>query len=85
VLRPSGKYRPKLLVVKPRLADDAPTELKRYPINNPDFPQQTTLGQFFDEAQWKAITNRAGSSPCACPPPSKHSGWRPNAMEPALA
>lgn len=43
-----------LLVVKPRLSDDGPADLMRYKADNRDFPQQTTLDQFFDEAQWES-------------------------------
>jgi hypothetical protein len=43
-----------LLVVKPRLRTDGPADLVRYLSDNPEFPQQSTLDQFFDEAQWES-------------------------------
>lgn len=43
-----------LLVVKPRLRMDGPADLMRYLSDNPQFPQQSTLDQFFDEAQWES-------------------------------
>ena len=43
-----------LLVIKPRLTQDGPADLIRYFTDNPQFPQQTTLDQFFDEAQWES-------------------------------
>jgi len=43
-----------LLVIKPRLTQDGPADLIRYFADNPQFPQQTTLDQFFDEAQWES-------------------------------
>lgn len=43
-----------LLVVKPRLHTDGPADLMRYLSDNPQFPQQSTLDQFFDEAQWES-------------------------------
>jgi len=43
-----------LLVIKPRLTQDGPADLTRYFADNREFPQQTTLDQFFDEAQWES-------------------------------
>lgn len=43
-----------LLVVKPRRLDRMPFDVVAYADRNPDFPQQTTGDQFFDEAQWEA-------------------------------
>lgn len=42
-----------LLVVKPRRLDRMPFDMVAYADRNPDFPQQTTGDQFFDEAQWE--------------------------------
>jgi hypothetical protein len=43
-----------LVLIKPRLTGDGPADLIRYKSNNAQFPQQTTLDQFFDEAQWES-------------------------------
>ena len=43
-----------LLVIKPRLTADAPLDLLQYQSTHPDFPQESTLDQFFDEAQWES-------------------------------
>jgi len=43
-----------LLLVKPRRLDRMPFDIVAYADRNPDFPQQTTGDQFFDEAQWEA-------------------------------
>jgi predicted acylesterase/phospholipase RssA len=43
-----------MVVLKPRLTGDGPADLRHYHAANPDFPQQTTLDQFFDEAQWES-------------------------------
>jgi hypothetical protein len=43
-----------VLVLKPRLIQDAPLDLFEYQSKNPSFPQQTTFDQFFDEAQWES-------------------------------
>jgi hypothetical protein len=47
--------RPGLLVlVKPSLWDAMPVDLLNYHAQNPSFPQQSTMDQFFDEAQWES-------------------------------
>ncbi len=43
-----------LVVVKPRRLDQMPFDIVAYADRNPDFPQQTTGDQFFDESQWEA-------------------------------
>lgn len=43
-----------LLVIKPRLTADAPLDLLHYQATHADFPQESTLDQFFDEAQWES-------------------------------
>ena len=43
-----------LLVVKPRLTKDAPLDLIQYQATHAAFPQESTLDQFFDEAQWES-------------------------------
>ena len=43
-----------LLVIKPRRLDEMSFEIVAYADRNPDFPQQSTGDQFFDEAQWEA-------------------------------
>ena len=43
-----------LIVLKPRLIKDAPLDIVQYHSGHPDFPQQSTIDQFFDEAQWES-------------------------------
>ena len=43
-----------LLVVKPTLAGDEPSDVLQYAVNHPSFPQEPTTDQFFDEAQWES-------------------------------
>ena len=43
-----------LILIKPRLTGDGPADLIRYKEENQAFPQQPTLDQFFDEAQWES-------------------------------
>ncbi|HEX9670414.1 MAG TPA: hypothetical protein VGC93_13155, partial [Thermoanaerobaculia bacterium] len=43
-----------LILVKPTLVGDEPVDVAHYDRRNDDFPQETTLDQFFDEAQWEA-------------------------------
>ena len=43
-----------LLLIKPGLTPDLPSDLLNYQRAHPEFPQQSTLDQFFDEAQWES-------------------------------
>jgi len=38
----------------PTLVGNEPADITHYHATNPDFPQQTTADQFFDEAQWES-------------------------------
>jgi Patatin-like phospholipase len=50
-----GQAQPGLLVIlKPTLGSGLPLDLLAYAESNPEFPQQTTMDQFFDETQWEA-------------------------------
>jgi hypothetical protein len=43
-----------MVVVKPRLPAQPPADLAHYAAREEDFPQQSTLEQFYDEAQWES-------------------------------
>ncbi len=43
-----------LVYVKPTVLGEEPVDILHYQAANPDFPQQTTADQFFDEAQWES-------------------------------
>jgi hypothetical protein len=43
-----------LVYVKATLVGDEPEDVCHYHRGHPDFPQETTLDQFFDEAQWES-------------------------------
>jgi hypothetical protein len=43
-----------IMLVKPTLTGDEPTDVLRYHGANPSFPHQSTAEQFFDEAQWES-------------------------------
>ena len=43
-----------LMLVKPNIWPQLPPDVANYRAANPSFPQQTTLDQFFDEAQWES-------------------------------
>ncbi len=47
---PSGK----LLYIKTSLTEDEITDVREYRMQNPDFPQQSTGDQFFNEAQFES-------------------------------
>lgn len=43
-----------LLIAKPNMASGLPADVENYRLAHPDFPQQSTLDQWFDEAQWES-------------------------------
>ncbi len=43
-----------LILVKPNLCRGLPVDLFNFKQQQPDFPQQSTADQFFDEAQWES-------------------------------
>jgi hypothetical protein len=43
-----------LLLVKPTLLGNEPSDVLQYAANHPRFPQEPTTDQFFDEAQWES-------------------------------
>jgi len=43
-----------LLYLKPTLVGDEPADIAQYARRNDAFPHETTLDQFYDEAQWEA-------------------------------
>jgi hypothetical protein len=43
-----------LLVLKPRITDALPLDVRVYHEQQKSFPQQSTVDQFFDEAQWES-------------------------------
>jgi hypothetical protein len=54
VVQYPGNARGLLLVVKPGLVGDEPSDILQYVANHPKFPQEPTSDQFFDEAQWES-------------------------------
>jgi hypothetical protein len=51
---PSGPAESQLLYIKPTLTGDEPADLIEYHKNHSAFPHESTLDQFFDEAQWES-------------------------------
>ena len=54
---PPGKQREPgslLIVLKPNLIAEAPIDVAEYGAANSPFPHQSTLDQFFDDAQWES-------------------------------
>ena len=43
-----------LVYVKPTLVGDEPADIAHYHSENPDFPHEATVDQFFEEAQWES-------------------------------
>jgi len=55
-VRYQGEPMPSSLLVylKPTMRREDPVDLREYQVRNRPFPQQPTLDQFFDEAQWES-------------------------------
>ena len=49
-----GRYTSWLLYVKATVVGDEPADILNYSLENPDFPNESTLDQFFDEPQWES-------------------------------
>lgn len=59
VYHSDGSYRARrpdarVVVIKPRMVPDLPSDLVQYHASHGDFPQQPTADQFYDEAQWES-------------------------------
>ena len=54
VAYPNSTAHSLLVIIKPTLNSLAPLDVQTYGATHPDFPQQTTADQFFDEAQWES-------------------------------
>ncbi len=52
--RTSRELRCRVLVLKPRLVETAPLDVREYAATHPTFPNESTGQQFFDEAQWES-------------------------------
>jgi len=79
-----GTPRGWLLVLKPSLHGDEPLDVRDYFTKNPSFPQESTMDQFFNEAQWEGYRRLgrfiAARVLSAAPPAQNSSGaraWRP--------
>jgi hypothetical protein len=51
---PGTKIKGTLIYIKATLTGDEPIDIREYALANPDFPQQSTSDQFFDEAQFES-------------------------------
>jgi hypothetical protein len=61
--------------VKPAVTTDDAADVRQYKLENPNFPHQTTVDQWYDEAQFESYRKLAYDSvtdalrPCLQPPP----------------
>jgi hypothetical protein len=70
-----------MLFVKPTLTGDEPLDVLEYRQQHRAFPQESTVDQFFDEAQWesyRALGEHIGAQLFRKIDPAK--GWSPSAM-----
>lgn len=67
-----------LIYIKPTVIGDEPLDVLQYHVENPTFPQQTTVDQFFDEAQWesyRALGEHIANHMFAPPAGRDAAGW----------
>ncbi len=50
----AGTDKGTILLFKPNLTGDEPTDITQYQVRHPEFPHETTGDQFYDEAQWES-------------------------------
>jgi hypothetical protein len=50
----SNQEKGTLIYIKTTLSGDEPVDIREYAMANPDFPQESTGDQFFDEAQFES-------------------------------
>jgi hypothetical protein len=78
-----------LLILKPSLTGDEPLDVLHYQRAQPDFPQESTMDQYFDEAQWESyrkLGEHIGSLVFAEPPAvTDKPDWSPRRMCPPAA
>jgi len=70
-----------MLFIKPTLTGDEPLDVLQYRQQHRTFPQESTVDQFFDEAQWesyRALGEHIGTQLFRPIDPAK--GWSPSAM-----
>jgi hypothetical protein len=67
-----------LLVLKPSLTGDEPVDVLHYKSSHVKFPQEPTVDQYFDEAQWESY-RRLGEhiAQRLFAPYTRGQGWRP--------
>jgi hypothetical protein len=67
-----------LIVLKPHQLAEAPVDVLEYAAANPDFPHQSTLDQFFDEAQWESYRRMGDLTATLALEPAalRFDGWR---------
>jgi hypothetical protein len=50
----NGRNSSWLLYIKSTVTGDEPTDVRNYQSQHPDFPNESTADQFFDEPQWES-------------------------------
>ena len=71
-----------ILFVKPSVTGDEPLDVLQYRQQHPAFPQEPTVDQYFDEAQWesyRALGQHVGS--LLFRPGEGARGWSPSTMK----
>jgi hypothetical protein len=71
-----------ILFLKPALRGDETADVLTYWSRHPEFPQQSTLDQFFDEDQWESYRRLGDACGTAVFRAGLGEGWSPASMAP---
>jgi hypothetical protein len=75
-----------ILFLKPGLSGDEPVDVANYRRQHPDFPQESTVDQYFDEAQWESyrkLGEHVAEAVLSGPPAGAR--WHPALLRPLPA
>jgi hypothetical protein len=78
---PDGHPSSFILFLKPSLTGDEPLDVLQYNCSHPDFPQETTADQYFDEAQWESY-RKLGEHIGTLLFTNKDGKWSPGKLQP---
>jgi hypothetical protein len=84
VTYPGTAERSLLVWIKPSVSQRLDADVLHYALGHPDFPQESTGDQYFDEAQWESyrrLGEAIGERIFGQPSPGRR-GWHPRELDP---
>ena len=75
-----------ILFLKPSLTGDEPVDVANYRRQHPDFPQESTVDQYFDEGQWESYRKLGEhAAEAVLSGPAAGARWHPAMLRPLPA